>query len=351
MKELLLAVFAVILVSVHSLHPSGYVTVNGKNVYLSGVNLPWINGAYGHDLGPNPLQPNATLYYNGSMVGAIFRDIKRVGWNAVRFYLCEGGEGILLDENQYVTGLHPTFLKNLDDFVARAQQVDLLLYLTFSDSFIDPETRSYKFRSPIIDPIQQDNYLRNVINPIAARYKGNKNILAFEVIDEIERDVAGLEGNYETFGAEWDQARNFISRCVNAIKIGDQTRLVSSSSGLHSFENILGGKFTGIGLDFYDYHSFSATADVDLQSVKDIDVDRPLILGEFGSSASTVDNVVQNATDITYYNQNALLGYAGGFVWNYGFPQDVSDVNNMFNSDGTKRPVVDSIKTWISSLN
>ena len=52
--------------------------------FTFGINLPWFNGQYDHDLGPNPHHPDWAIWYDGETVSKAFQEIKDIGFQAVR---------------------------------------------------------------------------------------------------------------------------------------------------------------------------------------------------------------------------------------------------------------------------
>lgn len=90
------------------------------NDFIFGVNLPWFDGQFGHDLGPEPQHPEWKVWYNDPKVSGYFADINKIGFGVVRIWLMERAEGLQVDKDGIITGLNGRFLNNLDDLVRRA---------------------------------------------------------------------------------------------------------------------------------------------------------------------------------------------------------------------------------------
>jgi hypothetical protein len=338
-QAIVLCLLAVVVqVSATTYTPTKFITHNGKNIYVHGINVPWFNGDYGHDIGNNEIT-HYSVWYNSATVNSYFSDIASLGFNVMRIWIMEGLEGLIFDSSNLITGLDSTFLSNLDNLVSLASQHNLMIYMMMIDTGITSQ-------NPILTNSQaQTYYLNNALGPIVKRYKGNNAIFAVDCFNEIESQIAGDTGNWGTTGCTWTQARNFMSACASTVKENDPTRLVSSSSGWHDNQNVKSGLFSGLGFDFYDFHSYTNTAS--LAAASSIRSDLPVIVGEFGAvfTNNEPDDSLETTVDVTYMQNNIQNGYAGGLVWSYGEPSD-TDVFSFLNADGSHRPVAAAMKTF-----
>jgi endo-1,4-beta-mannosidase len=320
-------------------------SIDGKPTFVAGVNLPWFDDDFSHDLGPNPFHPNDKIWYTPDVVDADYKDISDSGLKVVRLWVFEGGEGLQFDKDGYTTGLDSTFVNNLKDVVDKAKAHGLKLYMCLSGSWKD-----LPVKSPILDPKAQTAYIDNAVVPIAKLFRGEHGIFAFDVMNEIESDVAGKEGNWTDKGATWDQARAFIRANVQAIKKTDPGRLVSSGSGWHNWENVQKGHYSGLGLDFYDVHQYDDKGDLPI--AKDLKADKPIILGEFGQSSKKWDDDAQKNADSAFVRAALAKGYAGFLVWTYGH-KGSEEVHSLIGKDGQHRPafqaILDALNTELTS--
>jgi hypothetical protein len=277
------------------------------NDFIFGINLPWFDGEFGHDLGPEPQHPEWNVWYNGSKVSGYFADINKIGFRVVRIWLMERAEGLKVDDNGIITDLDDTFLQNLDDLVRRAKDEKLRLYLCLTSGWGE-----VKYPSPIRDERQQKAYLEKAVRPIAKRLKGNSTVFAFDIINEIESELRDDARHKVTTV----QAQAFIRQNVQAIKAEDPKRLVSAGSGYHGWKMVQDGYYKNLGLDFYDIHVYSD--DGYLPDVRELNSDKPVIVGECGQATKKDDDELQQKV-VPAFMQNAInKGYAGCFVWEYG---------------------------------
>jgi cellulase (glycosyl hydrolase family 5) len=289
--------------------------MDGKPTYIHGINLAWFDGC-GHDIGPNPQGWGCS--YNHEHAAYILADMKKMNFNLVRIWVFEALEGLTFD-GDYVSGIHPTFTKNFDDVVALAEKNKIHLYLCLGNAFSWPCDSVLKVKNIISDPRATDAYLNNAVKPFVKRYKDNKWIFAYDIHNEPEQYVAGVTpygGPIEPIPLE--TVRRFLKRNVTAIHSTDSKVLVSCGSG----QSLAAGQHLGLGLDFYDLHSYNENGH--LPKTWDSKIDKPVILGEYGyrkhdeDGQKPSDFYVQNRT-VKRYLQNAILnGYSGTIIWDYG---------------------------------
>jgi hypothetical protein len=301
--------------------------------FVFGINLPWFDGQYGHDLGPDPTHPQWKVWYNPPRVTRYFEDIHKIGFRVVRIWLMERAQGWVVDQDGIITGLDAVFLQNLDDLVKRAGDENLKLYLCLTTTWL-----GVNYPSPVKDQRQQTAYLEKAVKPIARRFKGNNVVFAFDIFNEIESEVR----DKKTAQVSLAEAQSFIRKNVQAIKAEDPRRLVSAGSGWGDWKNVKDGHYRNMGLDFYDIHVYRD--DGFLPHVRDLNVDKPVIVGECGQSTNKEDDEVQK-TCLSAFLQNAVeKGYAGCFPWDYG-PK--SKHLRILRENGDRKPIVAEIEKII----
>lgn len=285
--------------------------------FTFGINLPWFNGIYDHDLGPNPHHPDWGIWYDGETVSKSFRDIKNIGFDVIRIWLMESAEGLILDDAHIITGLDSTFLRNLDDLVNRAYNEGLKLYLCLTDKWmVDCNTPS-PLPSPLRDPRQKDAYLERAVKPIARKFKQTETIFAFDIFNEIESEIkAEALANEELMRQEIEHARAFIRRNVEAIKGEDLHRQVSAGSGCHGWAPIQAGHYNDLGLDWLDFHAYNDAGT--LPDINTLNIGKPLIVGEFGQCTREENDIIHRDSIRAFLQNATSKGYAGCFLWAYG---------------------------------
>lgn len=108
----------------------------------------------------------------------------------------------------------------------------------------------------------------------------------------------------------------------------DSHRLVSV--GASGINNVKKGRYLGLGLDFFDYHSYRD--DGFLEPVDEIrrhwsrqrkasqrELKLPILIGECGQDAKNDDEIQRKAVAAFLANAKTT-GYAGALVWSYEWP-------------------------------
>jgi hypothetical protein len=298
--------------------------INGTNTFVKGANLPWLDGQYDHDIGINPLHPSWGCAYNSAHMNQYLADMHNMGINVVRLWLNENKQGLLLDSNGNVTGLDSIFLTNLDNIIKLATQNGIYMYLTLNQGDADWVTNTTK----------QASYINNAVTPIATRYKGNKHIFAYDVMNEID-------GVVYSSGAIVAQAQAYITATVSVIHSADPGRLATCSTGWQQWYNL--GYFLGLGLDFYDFHNYQDTPSFPMAS--SLGMDKPIYIGECGQGTALWDDAIQSTCELGALNSARSGGYAGVGIWDYNYPGS-SEIFSMVNTNGSWRPVCYTIQSW-----
>lgn len=181
---------------------------------LLGVNLPWFFGAYGHDLAPNALHLSWGSRYHPLRVYQPLVEASDLGFEAVRLWLCEKGEGIRW-ENNLPAGPYQALL----DAVAQVQECAALLglkvYWTLLDANAPLRDGDTLTRRILEEPACAQAFAERVAAPLA-RAMAPELTFAVEVLNEPETltaDVAAAGAatlSWETLGAAVDTVRDAL---------------------------------------------------------------------------------------------------------------------------------------------
>jgi hypothetical protein len=310
---------------------SRYISVNGSCSYIKGANLAWLDGNYSDYLGIDPHEASWGLHYNSASMNAHFADMHNMGIKVVRIWLFQDDQGCNLDSNGYVTSVTSTFWTNLDNTVQLAKNNGIALYLTLNNGRADFQENSAMLNA----------FINNALIPLVNRYKGNSGVWAIDAMNEIDGTVAGNTGNYTTTGSTWAQAEAYMQTVAAAIHTADPTRLVSTSSGWHSWSNI--SNFKGLGLDFYDFHVYADDGYV--PAVSTLGVDKPVYMGESGQGTDAWNDTLQNTAENNFLYNTDNGDYAGLGIWDYDYA-GANDIYQMLETNGSWRPVCTTIKNF-----
>jgi hypothetical protein len=284
--------------------------LDGKYQHVRGMNLAWLNNCYAHDFGRMPEHRDWGIGFNASDLDKYFADMARMNVNVVSILVFESLEGMQFDSNGYVKELDSEMLPNYDTALALAKKHGLHLYLRFGHSY-HPTFRNAKVADLICNLKARQAYLDHAVKPFVRRYKGDSRVFAFEIYNEVQ---------FYMEDCTWPVMRSFLRDNATAIHKIDPKRLVTASTGVNELK---AGYVSGLGLDFYDIHSYRD--DGYLPPVSELNVTLPVIVGEFGpDDAPRPPDEDRQTRAVESFLRNARDGgYAGASYWSYEYP----DVN------------------------
>ncbi|MBI3039478.1 hypothetical protein HYY75_10630 [bacterium] len=305
--------------------------------FIFGTNLAWFDGDYGHDLGVAHKGWNPS--FTEEKCRKYFSDIARMGCRVVRVWAFEAQEGLLFDKNdKMVTGLSPKFLENCDSLMAIALENKLSIYWSLLNHLI-AEDENGKHLNILSDKSVRQSYIKNALIPFVKRYSTSPAFFAIDLMNEVDGAVGKfsiLTGSHKWRGVSWDTMRTFLKDCTSAIHGGVPGVKVTATSGWNDYENVKRGKFLGLGLDFFDWHSYNDAGRI--PHVKDLNIgNTPCLLGEYGPAKKERDDALQGKNWDNYLNAAYSKGYAGVLSWSYGTPGEDSNFS-LTNKDGSWRP-------------
>jgi Cellulase (glycosyl hydrolase family 5) len=295
--------------------------VRGQLQYVHGVNIAWMFGRYSTDLGINPMHPEWGNGYNSAVAGAWLNDIDQMKVNVVRLWLFEALEGLEFDANGYVTGMQPQFLLNLDDMIAKANNLGLAYELVMITHAVDLEfgktlPSGAVVKNFIVDTTARQRFLMNVVRPLALRYKDNMAVFAYDIMNE--SDLGVMRGVCTR-----PQLRVFAKQVATQIHTFDPNVQVTCSCAFYKYNTQAehNSWYNGLGLDFYESHNYATVPNL---KVVPAWLDKPLLLGEYGPSLPPPDytgqtwtEADQNASANSHISQAKNRGWAGTLAWMY----------------------------------
>ena len=178
-----------------AIRPAMAQLINGS--FIKGCNLAWLDGAYNTWLGLDPTEPSWGMAYNSAHLNSYMAKMHNMGITVLRVWVNEADMGATINGSDYVTGVTATWTVNFANMVHLASINGIQLYVTLNNGRYDWLTNS----------AQAASYLTNALIPLITTYKGNTNIFAIDLMNEIDGVVQGPLGNYSSTGATWPQAQ------------------------------------------------------------------------------------------------------------------------------------------------
>gem|GEM_PF-2545182 len=364
MNKIFAVLFCMALVSMAATPPQtvkdsmngNFPVINGKKVFLSGMNLAWLSSSsFGNDVGD--VNVNIDLFTDK------VKKIRKAGGNSLRWWLhTDASHSPKIDTSGAVTGLGLKTISNmraaLDTAYAYGVVVSMCL---FSFDMLIPGTKAsysnysldnnYKF---LTVPSNIDTYLSNALKPMLDSVGSHPAIMCWEVFNEPEN----MLDSTTTMPKKITQ--NDILRITNKIAgFIHQNSKKMATTGIASFQyrsQYSSGKLIAAGgnnsgyLDFYMVHydpEYRADSLSPFSHPASFwNMDKPVMVGRFpaGSwSASMIGPTtglplkstvtINDAFTYTYSN-----GYAGALSWAMS-----EDSTNLFGYYGTTAPALQAL--------
>lgn len=162
---------------------------------LIGVNAPYLQGDYGHDLAPNARYPDWPVAFTPMRAYRPLIEAAELGMGAVRMWLCENGEGIVTDDGAIV-GVHPALLEAIDVIQEAAALHGLRLYWSLLDGNSVAREGDPLTRSVLVDADQRSRFAERVVRPIAERLDPALTV-GLEILNEPETTTAACMADSE----------------------------------------------------------------------------------------------------------------------------------------------------------
>ncbi len=283
---------------------------------LRGVNVCYLRGDYGHDLAPNPRLPDWPVSFDALDSYQPLIEARELGFEAVRLWLCENAEGILVEDGE-VRGVHEDLLGAVSVVQEAAHLHGLKLYLTLLDGNAWPREKDPITRSILADAAQAERFAERVVEPLVARLEPSL-LLALEIVNEPETATAEcMTASGSTLEpVEWSAIGRAIAICGDAARA--QEDILISAGTTHVFLPSLWRSEPA--LDLIDVHVYHPTGGLPSREhlaeyVGDerlLDPSLPLIAGEAGIPKEP--GVDEHALCNFVYNADEL-GYDAVFLW------------------------------------
>jgi hypothetical protein len=293
---------------------------NGQPIFMSGMNLAWID--FADDL----------TNFNETQFTLAMDQISEAGGNTVRWWLHVNGAHSPVFTDNMVSGITETekesLLQALD--IAEEHKIGLILCLWSFDMLRTSfgETITSRNKLMLENETYLDAYINNALIPLVNYVGDHPAIVAWEVFNE-------PEGMSTTFG--WSDIQHvsmaniqrFVNKVAGAIHRASPQALVSNGcwsfqagSDISTYKNYYsdsqliaaGGDDDGT-LDFYmvHYYDWGGTAISPFHHPASYwELDKPLVIGEF--SAKGPYEGIDPETAYKYLYDN---GYAGALSWTW----------------------------------
>jgi len=300
--------------------------INGKPIFISGMNIAWNN--FARDVGNSRVNINAFVNQ--------FKQIRGAGGNAVRWWLHTDAQvdPIMDMATGRVTGLGTRTISNIQEVLDSAYTYGIVVSLClFSFDILHNDggnksaeqmARNLKFMT---EPENLDSYIQNALKPMLEAVGNHPAIMCWEVFNEPE----GMANNYGWATTRIDHSHIIRFTAKIAGEVRRNTKKMAST-GIHNFHNYVSlytvEKLKAVDpdgwLDFYMAHHYpqyeSRQQSPFYNPASHWGFDRPVLIGEFpaqswgpGAYPHFYNNEPLDIKDAYEYAFNN--GYLGVMSW------------------------------------
>jgi Cellulase (glycosyl hydrolase family 5) len=269
------------------------ITWQGHPFYLQGANLPWVN--WGCDFGCGTSGGVSSSEVSAVASSAI-TNAKASGLNVIRWWMFPGEPSqFTVAADGSPLGLKPLVVQDIDAALRIAQATDTYFVFVL---FSSPSQLPAEW---IADDRQRAS-LAAVVGALAANYKENPHLLAWEVFNEPEWDIWGGKANQDDVVAT-------VSAISKQIHAHSRALVTVGSANIEAL-----GMWSSTDLDFFEPHWYdpmeaaACARCTDYATLRAMyQLNRPVVIGEFYADAAV--DALQRDKD--FYAK----GYSGAWAW------------------------------------
>ncbi|HJK91608.1 MAG TPA: hypothetical protein RMH85_28110 [Polyangiaceae bacterium LLY-WYZ-15_(1-7)] len=287
---------------------------------LVGVNTPYLQGEYGHDLAPNGRFPEWPVAFSEMAAYRPLIEAAELGFDAIRLWLCENGEGIVLDERGAIAGVHADLLKAVEIVSEAAALHGLRVYWSLLDGNAIAREADPVTRAIVTDGDARARFAEKVVAPIAGLLDPRLTV-ALEIVNEPETGTEACmrDSDEVAEGAEavtWEQLGATIRLAGDAARAEGVAHVTAGT--MHVFLPELWK--VDPRLDAVDVHVYHPRGGLpsraDLAAYVGDDALKDPALPLFGGECGIPKGADESTLPLLNYVHNAeAAGYDGVFLW------------------------------------
>lgn len=307
--------------------------------FLVGYNEAWFGDRFSTGL---------TTAFDLAYVNRTFDGIIAAGGHIVRIFLFELMQGVTLSATPPRTqSLSPAMRSNLDAVLVAARRRGLWVYVTALEGN-SMGAAAGPPRDYFVDLLNNRNgegdaFNSRVLAPLLGVLDAHRdNVWAIDLLNEFE-----APRSHGLWSDPLNGPRGWIQRTAAYVHARSPWLRVTSSAGWDTGPNDIGlGLLSGLGLNFYDLHSYNdgggyagQTAICNRAAAEGMGV----VLGEFGQATHRVDDTLQAYVTGTYLYNAAASCFSAALAWRF----DAAETWWAFQrADGSFRPAVSFVQAY-----
>jgi hypothetical protein len=313
-----------------------------------GFNQGWTIDHWGRDL---------TTDFDPAAWRRVLEQTRAAGGRVLRVWLCEGvaKEGVVWDGTRALT-VDPAFLVNVQTLIDLARQTGVELYWTlfdgnWPDSWPQGGLEAWRHYNILQDKYGEGALFRqNVLAPLLDVIAPAADVTwGLDLMNEVQGSVKTWK-----WSDGWSGARRWIAAWAAFVHTRAPGLRVTASSGwADSADDLIDGRFAGLGLDFWDLHVYADSGRIPRGWTLALHAAAegvPLVLGEYGQKSTKVDPTLQARVTGRFLRDARRYGLAAALAWRVEDFQSNGLQFTFFERDGRPRPAVDVVRRFAARV-
>lgn len=299
----------------------------GQEVFLSGINLAWIEFA-------DDLRNLDVATFTRAL-----DELSAAGGNTLRWWIHVNGAHSPEFTDGRVTGIHPDDLKMMKHALDLAWERGVLVIpCLWSFDMLQPNAgeENWPRNKKLLEDVEYTQaYIQNALIPMVEYLKGHPAIVAWEVFNEPEGMNAEVEwAGWTPVTTQTIHIQRFINLVAGAIRRVDPNAKVTNGSwnfvtmtdingmtNQYTDQKLIAAGGDSLGtLDFYQIHYYPEHFDERTSPFHNPashwELDKPVLIGEF-SAKGLVGKPAQSLTTLEAYKYAIENGYVGALSWTW----------------------------------
>lgn len=343
---------------------------SGKEIFVSGMNLAWIN--FAADVGDTQLDTNTFKI--------AVQELRDSGANTIRVWLSTNGSNDpkFSATDSLVTGLGSKTISNVKQMLEIVRRNGMtLMPVLLTHNYMEPGQYKVNIgynRKMLTTDAGIQAYINNAVVPLVTAIGLDSALICWEIFNEPEGMVNGV--GWTTQRIEKTDVQKVVNRVTGAIhravpgvKVSNGAVTLASSTDVSPYSNwysdanlvAAGGDADGT-LDFYMVHYYpwnGAALSPFRKPASYWNLDKPLLVGEFpaaswGFNTVTTKNIFDEEKIDTLFSNLYNNGYAGALSWSYfgdgtdtwlgSFATNATPMSNLFKAHTADIKIMDVVR-------
>ncbi len=269
---------------------------------IHGINLPYFCEDYGHDLAPNVVVAMGPRTVDPMRIYAVLLAARERGFRAVRVWLCESAEGILVDAG-VISGVHPVLVESVAIIQECASLSGLRLYWTLLDGHSCRRTGDQVSKAILTVRDEAARFAERVAAPLVRRLDSGLT-LAVEVVNEPEALIT--EGGPPGASiAEWQDLGGAIRTIAEAVRAEQGKALVTAGSHRAALTALWRNAPGLTAIDVHQDAEMQLPSRAEVMAVMPTDAVRddamPLLSGSCGATAMQTEGALDDYSALFFW--------------------------------------------------